>query len=309
VLKYFEYTIVYFMAVNYLVSRKQMRTYFWAMLITCAVVSVLALAQIPGGGRVSAPFEGASGEPNTFGGYLVFMISITAGQFLTTPSNRKRMIFLALGVLFMIPFFYTQSRSSYLAIIPAFLCLLWLHEKRQWLIPVFLVLCIGFPFFAPKPAKERIAYTFKQGLHRKDVVRVGKVKLDTSLSSRLVSWKRASRDWVKHPIIGYGVTGYRFVDAQYVRVVTETGLLGLVAFLLLVYTIFRQAHRVFKGAKKPFERGLSLGYLAGFVGLLVHSVGANTFIIVRIMEPFWFTTAMIIMIPKLEKEEDVPPSE
>ncbi|MBW2168261.1 MAG: hypothetical protein JRG69_03200 [Deltaproteobacteria bacterium] len=45
-----------------------------------------------------------------------------------------------------------------------------------------------------------------------------------------------------------------------------------------------------------------MGFLAGFIGLLVHSIGANTFIIVRIMEPFWFVLAMVIMIPSLKGE-------
>jgi hypothetical protein len=44
-----------------------------------------------------------------------------------------------------------------------------------------------------------------------------------------------------------------------------------------------------------------MGYLAGFIGLLYHGIGANTFIIVRIMEPFWFVTAMVVMIPEMEK--------
>jgi hypothetical protein len=38
--------------------------------------------------------------------------------------------------------------------------------------------------------------------------------------------------------------------------------------------------------------------------MLGHAIGANTFIIVRIMEPFWFLTAMIIMIPKIEANEE-----
>lgn len=44
------------------------------------------------------------------------------------------------------------------------------------------------------------------------------------------------------------------------------------------------------------------GFLAGFIGLLVHSIGANTFIIVRIMEPFWFVLGMVVMIPELESK-------
>jgi len=42
--------------------------------------------------------------------------------------------------------------------------------------------------------------------------------------------------------------------------------------------------------------------LAGFIGLLVHAIGANTFIIVRIMEPFWFALGMVVMMPELESK-------
>ena len=48
-----------------------------------------------------------------------------------------------------------------------------------------------------------------------------------------------------------------------------------------------------------------MGFIAGFVGLLFHGLGANTFIIVRIMEPFWFMTALVVMIPKLEEDDEI----
>jgi hypothetical protein len=46
---------------------------------------------------------------------------------------------------------------------------------------------------------------------------------------------------------------------------------------------------------------LTLGYLAGVVALLAHGIGANTFIIVRIMEPFWFLTGIIATLPFLQE--------
>ena len=303
VLKYFEYMIIYFMVLNHLESKRQLRNYLWAMLITCAIVSIIGIAQIPAGERVSAPFEGAGGEPNTFGGYLVFMTAITMGLFLTSPSGRAQFFYFLLALLFVTPLFYTQSRSSYLAAIPVMIVLAWLSKKRPWVIAGAILICLSLPFIAPETAKERIDYTFTQGKDRQDAVEVGGVKLDTSTSARLRNWKEVSRDWIKHPFLGFGVTGYGFVDTQYFRVITETGLLGLIAFFLLIITIFRQASSVFKGTIEPIHRGLTLGFLAGFAGLLFHSVGANTFIIVRIMEPFWFITAMVIMIPELEKEK------
>jgi hypothetical protein len=36
------------------------------------------------------------------------------------------------------------------------------------------------------------------------------------------------------------------------------------------------------------------------IGLLVHAIGSNTFIIVRIMEPFWFFAGIVLMLPELE---------
>ena len=181
------------------------------------------------------------------------------------------------------------------------LAFVWLSEKRHWVAMAILLLALSLPFVAPEPARERVEYTFTQGKTQKNVVEVGGVKLDTSLSARVKSWGRAAEDWVEHPILGYGVAGYQFVDAQYVRVMTETGLLGLLTFTLLIATIFRLAYHVFKEVVDPFYKGLAMGYLAGFIGLLFHGIGANTFIIVRIMEPFWFVTAMVVMIPEIEK--------
>jgi O-antigen ligase len=303
VLKYFEYMIVYFMTANHLQSRKQIRTYLWAILFTCAVVSLISMSNIPGGGRISAPFEGEAGEPNTFGGYLVLMISVAAGLFLCVPSFRSKILSLLLLCLFAVPLFYTQSRSSYLAAVPAVFTIVFLSEKRRWILPAVLMLGLILPIFAPDAAKERVRFTFVQGKNRKDVVEVGGVKLDTSTSARLVSWQEASRDWIRHPFLGFGVTGYRFLDAQYVRVITETGFLGLFFFFVLTATIFKEAYRAFRLASDPLHRGLAMGFLAGFVGLLFHGIGANTFIIVRIMEPFWFLAAMVIMVPALEAKE------
>ncbi|MBW2609977.1 MAG: O-antigen ligase family protein [Deltaproteobacteria bacterium] len=302
VLKYFEYMIIYFMVVNHLNSKRQVRNYLLAMVITCSIVSLIGIYQIPAGGRVTAPFEGVSGEPNTFGGYLVFMIAVVAGLFLTSPSFRNQLIYGFLILLFIIPLLYTQSRSSYMAIIPAVLTFLWLSEKRNWVMVALILIGISLPFLAPRVAKERMSYTFTQGRERIGVVEIGGVKLDTSTSARLMSWKDASKAWIKHPILGYGVTGYRFVDAQYVRVVTETGLMGLITFFILISTIFRRVYQTFKESVDLFHKGLCMGFLAAFIGLLFHSIGANTFIIVRIMEPFWFMTGMVVMIPELKED-------
>jgi len=302
VLKYFEYMIVYFMVVNHLHDKKQIHQFLWALLFTCVVVSFFGIAQIPGEGRVSAPFEGEVGEPNTFGGYLVFMMAIAIGLSLTTNSMRNRLIYGGISVLAFIPFLFTQSRGSYLAFFPMLLTFVWLSEKRKLIIVCLLFIALLLPLVAPQKVKDRITYTFTQRFHPGQHVQIGDIRLDTSTSARLVSWKDALKAYVKHPILGFGVTGYGFIDAQYPRVLVETGIVGMITFILLMWAIFRQGNMVFWATSDTLHKGLSMGFLAGFIGLLFHSIGANTFIIVRIMEPFWFVLGMVVMIPELESK-------
>ena len=63
------------------------------------------------------------------------------------------------------------------------------------------------------------------------------------------------------------------------------------------------AYKNFLSSQTTFNRGLTMGFLAGFTGLLFHALGANTFIIVRIMEPFWFVTGMVILSNQMEDNE------
>jgi hypothetical protein len=61
----------------------------------------------------------------------------------------------------------------------------------------------------------------------------------------------------------------------------------------------------FRALEVSEDRGLALGFVAGTVGLLGHAIGASPFIIVRIMEPFWFFAA-IVALSGLAQEETTP---
>ena len=305
VVKYFEYYVIYFMAVNHLKEEAQIRRFTYFMLIVCFLVCLFAFSQIPQGHRPSAPFEGPEGEPNTLGGHLVLMLSIVFGLLLGLK-NRKPKKYLAVLVFFIVvALAATLSRSSWVALGPMALALLYFSEKKKTILTVMLFIVIAGPLILPPTVRERALYTFTQA-REEGQIQVGNARIDTFPSARLTSWKVVlTRDFIKQPLLGYGVTGYSFLDAQYPRVLAETGLIGLVFFLMLLYAIYQNAYLTFRQTKNDFFRGLSLGYLAGYFAMLAHGIGANTFIIVRIMEPFWFLTAMIIMIPTIETQSRV----
>ncbi len=300
VLKYIQYFVIYFMVANNLRERRQFSRFLLALLATAAVTSFIAILQIPSGVRVSAPFEGPAGEPNTFGGYLVLILSLVGGLYLTAESLRHRMALGALAVLITVPLLFTLSRSSYLALGPLAAALFVWSDRKRLLGGLLALALLIVPLATPRVVLDRILYTVMQPADPGQIHALG-FRLDTSTSDRLRSWSTAIvEDWPKHPLFGFGVTGYRFLDAQYPRVLVETGIVGLLAFLWLQASLFRRARAILRDTRDPLYRGVTLGLLAGFVALVTHAIGANTFVIVRIMEPFWFLTGMVMMVPQLE---------
>jgi O-antigen ligase len=128
--------------------------------------------------------------------------------------------------------------------------------------------------------------------------------LDSSSSARILSWQESLEDWKKTPILGRGVSGHGFIDGQYIVILVETGIIGLFAFLWLLWSIYKNSLRIHQEVHDKLYKGLTLGFIAGFVGLTIHAITANTFIIIRIMEPFWFMAAMVMMLPGIEEKEE-----
>ena len=306
VLKYVEYFIVYFMVVNHLTSTEQIKRFVFCLLLTCFITGIIGLLQIPGGERVSAPFEGEIGEPNTFGGYLLFLGAIAAGLLLKTESGRSKQLLIFLILAIIPSFLFTQSRASYLGFIVTYFVIGMLTRHRIIITGLLALALLLSPLFLPQEVKDRVLYTVSQP-EEAGQIRVGEIRLDTSTSARIESFQQIMEDWPKKPIIGYGVTGYEFLDSQYPRVLIESGILGLIAFFYLLYSIFKLTVCNMKEIKTPFFRGLTVGFFAGFIGLLFHALGANTFIIVRIMEPFWFFAGIIVVLPSLEKQTEEHP--
>jgi len=305
VLKYVEYFIVYYMVVNNLIDRRQAWRLVTAAFLTAVIVSLIGMTQIPSGQRVSAPFEGKEGEPNTFGGYLLLLIAVAGGIALETARLRTRAIYLGLAGLMSIPFMFTLSRTSYVGAIPAVAAIGVLTSRRRLMVAALIVGLVASPVvltILPESVTKRVHYTFEPE-RGQPTIRVGAVGLDPSTSARLISVKQAFEGFSHRPIFGYGVTGFAFMDQQFARTLVETGIVGLVTFLALIWAVLKAGVIAMRNLTIPEDRGLALGFVAGTIGLLGHALGANTFIIVRIMEPFWFFAAIVVALPGLAQAE------
>ena len=300
-LKYFEYFLLYFIVVNCLKDRKQAKLFVFAMLSVALAISIYAwFMHFSGAERVTAPFEGKGGEPNTLGGYLLLMMMVTTGLILNVPAMRERVIF-SIGMCFAFPaLLFTLSRGSWFSFVPAYALLLFLSRRgKHMLLIVSLLFVLLFSVIFPQFVYERISYTFEDQTQR--VIFGRKVTLDESAAARVDTFKYSIRHWARSPIFGNGAgSAGAVVDNHYMRVLIEVGIFGLFAFLLLLFSVLRSAFRTLQQTHNDdFAHGLTAGFIAGFTGLLVHSFGAATFILIRIMEPFWFLAAIVVILPEL----------
>ncbi len=303
VLRYIEYFLLYILVANHIHSRKQIKFFLGAFFITCAIVSVYGIIQIPQGIRVSAPFEGQVGEPNTFGGYLLFIFCLALGISLKKVPKNLRLAMSGLIILISFPFLYTLSRASYIAIIFSFLTFILFSKRKLVLITVMTTIAVSVLVIRPEAVLERVKYTF--AFEDESLAKIGDVYLDYSSSARIFSWMDSFQTWKKHPIMGRGISGIGLVDGQYIRTLPEVGIIGLLAFLWLLWTIYKSSLGIYKQMDDNLYKGLTLGFMAGFIGLAVHALTANTFIIIRIMEPFWFIAGIIMVLPKVKEEEEL----
>jgi len=303
ILKYLEYFVFFFMVANNIRSERQVKIFLFFMLVTCIIVGIFGLyISFAQGIRATAPFEGGKGEANTLAGYLMIMMSIAAGVLLY-QKDFKTKLFLAGFIGFTIwPFLYTYSRSGLFGFFAAYFLIIFFSKRHK--IPLILFFII-FALIAPRIFQKPIFWRARQAFTRGSRYELlgERVTLDESAAERIKSWHSAIRTWKKNPILGEGVASGKVLhEVQYARVIREVGLVGSIAFLWMLVVLCQVGWKVFKNTRlNPFNRGLALGYFSSLIGLIIMGVGAEVFIIIRIMEPFWFLTAIIVNLPEINK--------
>lgn len=302
-LKYFEYFLIFFMVCNNLRTYAQAKKFVFFLLLTCFIVCCVAWFQMPSGERISAPFESEGGEPNTFAGYLLLMMGLIIGLFFHAPDKRQKALWFAFFGFTAIPFVMTLSREGWVSFFPMFLAFIALYKKSRVSMLVVLIAAIFFaPVLMPKQVKERAKDTFAK---EKSYELFGKkFDISESTSARLESWGVAVKKLAQKPLLGHGVPGGGVIDNQYTRVMIETGIVGFFAYMIIIFLLFKQGYIAYTQVQDPFARGISLGFICALVGLMTQSFAAAVFILIRIMEPFWFLAAIVVTLPEITKEEN-----
>lgn len=129
---------------------------------------------------------------------------------------------------------------------------------------------------------------------------------DRSIAIRFkVEWPRALRALAKNPLLGTGYSSITLAtDNDYLRTLGEVGILGFLAFGLILFKIADRARR-FLFLKKPltFEEVLIIGISGAFLGFLANAFFIDVFEASKVAITFWLLVGLLVGIIKLKYKE------
>jgi len=291
-MKMIEYFLFFFILSGYLEERRQAKLILGIFCVITIAILGFYLPQVAGVDietqhRITSPFESIP-EPTTVGGILLIIMSFCGAYlFHARRAAVKTALAVVFGVTFVI-FLFTLSRTSYMGVILA-LVVFAIYTRKRWMLLLMPAAVLLAPIILPAKVMVRIASTWTTPA-------AGAV-FDFSTMERIRVWKKALWVLQHSPLIGYGAGSWDIIDSNYVRIIVESGLAGMVAFAWIFVILYRAATRLYREGD-AFTKPYVLGFLMTMTALLAHGFAAITFYIVRITEFFWIMAAILMFMDR-----------
>jgi len=132
-----------------------------------------------------------------------------------------------------------------------------------------------------------------------------------SVQKRLRDFSKAVEFWHEKPIIGIGpgnygprykdypshdeVTDWEIVNNQYLETLAETGILGLILLLIIIFILFWRSYQTLKISNNKFHKAILLGLTASLFAILVQYNFFSTIYIMHI----WILFGLLVAVQNL----------
>jgi O-antigen ligase len=203
------------------------------------------------------------------------------GQFLKRRSVKLTLY--ALTAITLLATMYTFSRGAYLAVIASATLLAILKDRK--LLIVVAVFLLTWQAIVPDAVRERITMTENTS-----------GQLEASAQERIDLWTQSKRMFLSSPVVGTGFGTFQLGEHTdnlkdthnfYVKVLVETGLVGFVIVLALLYQLTATCFRLFRRADDPLYRALGLGLLLALCASVVANFFGDRWTYIEIMGLLW----------------------
>jgi O-antigen ligase len=231
-------------------------------------------------GRVASTLQYA----NTFAAFIILPFFISFSYFITQKNLLKKVLYLALSLIFLITFTLTESRGALIAFVIAILIyILFLKGKDKKFSLISFAILIGAILIVVLIKKDVFIPIFRSFAARlKELLSFFQGKWEESLGDRVIMVKDSFRILEDKPVLGTGNGTYQYVYAKYrtiyffskfphsifFQILDELGILGGAAFLYMIFSLFKKGFQVVR----TNYTAISVGLYAGLAGLFLHAL-------------------------------------
>ena len=285
--------LIFFLATQSIQDRRDLWMVLSAVVATGLIQAVsLAFAVFTGAQQISTDsrWTGIVIDPNLYAGYLVLIIPLVMAVGLSIRSRWALAASAVALVAFTVALIATLSRSGWIGVVVATIVLGVLLPKRRW----------GLAAVATAIALALVL----SGMLGPIGSRLGPSQQDgpiAMLVSRWDVWTAAVAIARDHPAFGVGVANFINFYPEYsgqsfgidhahnilLNMLAERGVIGLIAFGLVLVIMFRSLFIALGRAASTTERTLIAGLIAVFAGYLAHSMLDVSYYDYKILLLFW----------------------
>lgn len=311
---YFLFYLIYFFALaQTFKDLKNIKKVYWLYLIglTPVILSILYMHSkwsfiVQIAFTICEPWFA---EHTVYGACLAFIFLITSIFILKSKtlqvSHFKKIALILSLIVVGIGLYFSFSRAAWLSVFASGFLWFLMHyfkvsiKQISWTV---LFLSVSFFLFNEKImdlAKENKAVSNKGDLSNQ-IQSVTNVSNDASNLERLNRWKCALRMFTDKPIVGFGLGTYQFeygsyqkleelthistfkgdkgnAHSEYLGILSEAGLPGLLLFLGLIFKIYKTAFNLFYQSENQKNKYMVLALILGLNSFFFHGI-FNAFI-------------------------------
>src|SRR5207248_4859672 len=146
-------------------------------------------------------------------------------------------------------------------------------------------------------------------------------QLEASANERLKLWQAAEDSILSNPILGTGFATYQYTNHVdnlkdthnwYVKVLVETGIVGLIIVLVMLQQMLALSYRLFKRSEDPLYRGLGLGLFLAIWASIIANFFGDRWTYLEITGPLWVLIGTAICathMPEDKPEKELTPED
>jgi len=212
---------------------------------------------------------------------------------------RVRVVFLSVAGFSVVCLMYSFSRGGYLAFLVG--CLFLGLLKQRKLLVLLAAFLATWTSLVPPAVQQRVLMTYDENNRA----------LDHSAASRTILWEQAMPLFDSNPVIGTGFDtyaytnhyhGYKDTHNLYVKMLAETGRVGLCLFLWLLVKTFCAGYRLFRQAEDAFLSSLGLGLSVWVVCVVAANLFGDRWTYLQVNGFMWVLAGLVSRGIALEEE-------